>query len=177
MDPPSSTTDDSKAWKCRMSQRLDTPARIIVAERVSAIVAQGKEGEEGSPGRHHRRRRADPSPASVAKAPTQTEGASPGMQQIFSLPQGRRKRNLVPPPTMLEKKMRRQPTTRMNLDPSASYPPSEDQYRDTPPPTGPARTSRSKSRRHEAELDTVAAGRRRRRTLHRQTLLTSTNLH
>ena len=49
MDPPSSTTDDSKAWKRHMSQRLDTPARIIVAERVSAIIAQGEEEEEGSP--------------------------------------------------------------------------------------------------------------------------------
>ena len=140
-----------------MSQRLDTPARIIVAERVSAIVAQGEEEEEGSPAAVTAAGEQTPSPASVAKAPTQTEGASPGMQQIFSLPQGRRKGNLVPPPTMLEKKMRMQPTTRMNLDLSASHPPPEDQYRDTPPPAGPARTSRSKSRCHEAELDTAAA--------------------
>ena len=71
-----------------MSQRLDTPARIIVAERVSAIVAQGEEEEEGSPAADTAAGEQTPGPASVAKAPMQIEGASPGMQQIFSLPQG-----------------------------------------------------------------------------------------
>ena len=82
VNPPSSSTNDSKAWLRRKSQRLDSPARIVDFERKSAADTQREEEAEQSTAADTVAGKQTHSPASVTKAATRTKSTSPWMHKI-----------------------------------------------------------------------------------------------